>query len=54
MPPAVAAGGRTFGKRLVESLVRQLSADIAWHPANPGTRIEIRLPQGGTGHREQT
>ncbi|KQO54715.1 histidine kinase dimerization/phosphoacceptor domain -containing protein [Methylobacterium sp. Leaf85] len=50
--PVDVGGGRTFGKRLIESLVRQLNADIAWHPANPGTRIEIRLPRGGTGHRE--
>lgn len=52
--PQDGAGGRTFGKRLIESLVRQLNADIAWHPANPGTRIDIRLPVGGTGYREST
>lgn len=50
MPPDVARD-RTFGKRLIESLVRQLNAAIAWHQAEPGTRIEIRLPRDGTGNR---
>ena len=36
--------GGSFGKRLIESLARQLAASIAWHPANPGTRVELRLP----------
>ena len=34
----------SFGKRLIENLARQLAASIAWHPANPGTRVELRMP----------
>lgn len=36
--------GTSFGKRLIESLARQLGASIVWHPATPGTRVELRLP----------
>lgn len=50
--PREVVGNRTFGKRLIESLARQLNAGIAWHPANPGTWIDIRLPRGGTETRE--
>ena len=35
----------SFGKRLIETLARQLNASIAWQPADPGTRIDIRLPR---------
>ena len=42
--PAKATGAGSFGKRLIESLARQLAASIAWHPANPGTRVELRIP----------
>ncbi|GJE17737.1 histidine kinase dimerization/phosphoacceptor domain -containing protein [Methylobacterium marchantiae] len=50
--PREVVGNRTFGKRLIESLARQLNASIAWHPANPGTWIDIRLPRDGPGSRE--
>lgn len=43
MPEKVSGTG-SFGKRLIESLARQLAASIAWHPDNPGTRVELRLP----------
>ena len=43
MPDEVTGTG-SFGKRLIENLARQLAASIAWHPANPGTRVELRLP----------
>ena len=42
--PEHPTGTGSFGKRLIESLARQLAASIAWHPANPGTRVELRLP----------
>ena len=42
--PAQTSGTGSFGKRLIESLARQLAASIAWHPASPGTRVELRLP----------
>ncbi|WP_036302847.1 histidine kinase dimerization/phosphoacceptor domain -containing protein [Methylobacterium sp. 77] len=50
--PSEVIGNRTFGKRLIESLARQLNASIAWHPANPGTWIDIRMPRDGMGNRE--
>ena len=34
----------SFGKRLIENLARQLAASIAWQPASPGTKVELRLP----------
>lgn len=55
MPPEV-LGHRSFGKRLVESLARQLNARIAWQPAGagprPGTWIDIRLPLETATSRE--
>ncbi|XYD12687.1 histidine kinase dimerization/phosphoacceptor domain -containing protein (plasmid) [Methylobacterium sp. NMS12] len=42
--PDKATGAASFGKRLIENLSRQLAASIAWHPANPGTRVELRIP----------
>ena len=42
--PEQATGSGSFGKRLIESLARQLTASIAWHPANPGTRVDLRIP----------
>ncbi|KQP50296.1 histidine kinase dimerization/phosphoacceptor domain -containing protein [Methylobacterium sp. Leaf108] len=42
---------RTFGKRLIETLARQLNASIAWQPADPGTRINIRLPREAADSR---
>ena len=42
--PAQPTRSGSFGKRLIENLARQLAASIAWHPANPGTRVELRLP----------
>ena len=44
----------SFGKRLIESLARQLAASIAWHPADPGTRVELRLPLGPAGVEPRT
>ncbi len=52
--PVDPVGGRSFGKRLIESLARQLNASIAWHPADPGTWIDIRLPRESSDSREQT
>ena len=43
MPDTVASSG-SFGKRLIESLARQLAATLTWRPANPGTRVDLRLP----------
>jgi PAS domain S-box-containing protein len=43
MPPQSPRSG-SFGKRLIENLARQLAASIAWHPAHPGTRVELRIP----------
>lgn len=42
-------GTGSFGLRLVNSLARQLGADIEWKDAGPGTRVIIRLPVGSTG-----
>lgn len=56
--PREVVGSRSFGKRLIESLARQLNASIAWHPADsgtsPGTAIDIRLPRESSDSREQT
>jgi PAS domain S-box-containing protein len=52
--PRDVVGGRSFGKRLIESLARQLSASIAWSPAGPGTMIDIRLPRESADSRERT
>ena len=43
--PGHSLGKGSFGKRLVETLARQVNATIAWQPANPGTQIDIRLPR---------
>ncbi|WP_279597448.1 histidine kinase dimerization/phosphoacceptor domain -containing protein [Methylobacterium sp. J-068] len=43
--PQEVVGSRSFGKRLIESLARQLNASIAWQPGHPGTSIDIRLPR---------
>ena len=54
--PAEVVGHRSFGKRLIESLARQLNARIAWQPAGtgarPGTWIDIRLPLETATSRE--
>lgn len=42
-------GTGSFGLRLVNSLARQLGADIEWKDAGPGTRVVIRLPVGQIG-----
>ena len=47
--PELPARSGSFGRRLIENLARQLSASIAWHPASPGTRVELRLPQASQG-----
>lgn len=49
MPPeggAAGAPGEAFGMTLVEMLVRQLRARIAWEDAGPGTRAVIVMPLG--------
>ncbi|WP_375408120.1 histidine kinase dimerization/phosphoacceptor domain -containing protein [uncultured Methylobacterium sp.] len=43
--PGQPLGKNSFGKRLIETLARQLNASIGWQPADPGTRIDIRLPR---------
>ena len=43
-----------FGKRLIESLARQLNASIAWQPGDPGTSIDIRLPRESPGAKDST
>lgn len=44
--PSEAAGGKTFGTRLISSLAHQLDADIEWRDGAPGTRVVITLPTG--------
>ncbi|MCJ2126143.1 sensor histidine kinase [Methylobacterium sp. J-077] len=36
---------RSFGKRLIGTLCRQLSASIAWQANDPGTVVNVRLPR---------
>ena len=36
---------RSFGKRLIGTLCRQLNASIAWQANDPGTVVNIRLPR---------
>jgi two-component sensor histidine kinase len=36
-----------FGRTLVDMLVRQLRAQIAWEDADPGTRVSITIPLDG-------
>ena len=36
---------RSFGKRLIGTLCRQLNASIAWQSNKPGTTVNIRLPR---------
>ena len=43
---------RSFGKRLTETLARQLNASISWSNANPGTIVNIRLPREMTNKAE--
>lgn len=35
----------SFGKRLTETLARQLNASISWSSGNPGTIVNIRMPR---------
>ncbi|MCE4224854.1 PAS domain-containing protein [Methylobacterium sp. C25] len=39
------SGQRSFGKRLIETLARQLNASITWRAADPGTAVHVRLPR---------
>lgn len=39
---------RSFGKRLIGTLCRQLRASIVWQANNPGTTVIIRLPRETT------
>ncbi len=34
----------TFGRTLIETLIKQLKATIEWIPASPGTHVRITLP----------
>ncbi len=34
----------SFGTRLIDSLARQLHAEVSWEDARPGTRVKISLP----------
>ncbi|MCJ2088434.1 PAS domain-containing protein [Methylobacterium sp. E-005] len=43
---------RSFGKRLIGTLCRQLSASIAWMNNDPGTIVSIRLPREMAGGLE--
>jgi two-component sensor histidine kinase len=43
---------RSFGKRLIGTLCRQLSASIAWMTNDPGTIVSIRLPREMAGGLE--
>ncbi|GLS43834.1 histidine kinase dimerization/phosphoacceptor domain -containing protein [Methylobacterium brachythecii] len=46
MPDLASVSGQlSFGKRLIETLARQLNASITWHPADPGTAVHISLPR---------
>jgi two-component sensor histidine kinase len=39
----------SFGRSLIETLARQLGADVAIKPVDPsGTRVEICLPRTAT------
>lgn len=37
---------KSFGQRLIRTLARQLGATVEWHPAEPGTRVAVRFPNG--------
>lgn len=39
-----ATGSDGFGMRLIRSIARQLSAEIDWTPADPGTRVTVDMP----------
>ncbi|MCJ2050068.1 histidine kinase dimerization/phosphoacceptor domain -containing protein [Methylobacterium sp. J-070] len=43
---------RSFGKRLIGTLCRQLSASIAWQTNDPGTLVNIHLPREMAGSPE--
>lgn len=43
--PVQVMEARSFGKRLISTLCRQLHASIAWQANNPGTIVNIRLPR---------
>ncbi|GJD82868.1 histidine kinase dimerization/phosphoacceptor domain -containing protein [Methylobacterium haplocladii] len=43
--PVEISGKRSFGKRLIETLARQLNASISWQSANPGTAVHVSLPR---------
>jgi PAS domain S-box-containing protein len=44
---------RSFGKRLIGTLCRQLNASIAWMTNDPGTLVSIRLPREMAGGQEE-
>lgn len=41
---APATGSDGFGMRLIRSIARQLSAEIDWTAADPGTRVTVDMP----------
>ena len=41
---APATGSDGFGMRLIRSIARQLSAEIDWTSADPGTRVTVDMP----------
>ena len=42
MPDALSRRG--FGSRLIKTLARQLQAEVSWTAGDPGTTVELRLP----------
>ncbi len=50
--PVQAMEQRSFGKRLIGTLCRQLNASIAWMTNDPGTIVSIRLPRELAGGLE--
>jgi two-component sensor histidine kinase len=41
---ADARSKQNFGKTLIETLIKQLKAQIEWRPASPGTEVRIWMP----------
>ncbi|TXN00066.1 PAS domain-containing protein [Methylobacterium sp. WL64] len=51
--PAQVMEQRSFGKRLIGTLCRQLNASIAWQSNNPGTTVNVCLPIEMAGSLEK-
>lgn len=43
--PGQDLGRGSFGRTVVEVLARQLQAEVRWEPADPGTRVTLRMPR---------